>query len=88
MVDLQKWKKNLDFSCQVHNVESRWLRLLLKMADHSQPSPEAVPSQIRMTQIRDMLSKAARMRRTDSAGDLMPNVGFYIVTNKKFLMYN
>ena len=45
------------------------------MADHSQPSPEAVPSQIRMTQIRDMLSKAARMRRTDSAGDLMPNVG-------------
>lgn len=60
-------------SIVVHNVESRWLRLLLKMADHSQPSPEAVPSQIRMTQIRDMLSKAARMRRTDSAGDLMPN---------------
>lgn len=45
------------------------------MADHNQPSLEAVPSQIRMTQIRDMLSKAARMRRTDSAGDLMPNVG-------------
>lgn len=45
------------------------------MADHSQASPEAVPSQIRMTQIRDMLSEAARVRRTDSAGDLMPNVG-------------
>ena len=65
----------LFFSCQVHNVESRWLRLLFKMADHSQTSPDAVPSQIRMTQIRDMLCKAARMRRTDSAGDLMPNVG-------------
>ena len=51
--------------------------MLLKMADHSQPSAEAVPSQTRMTQIRDMLSKAARMRRTDSAGDLMPNVSFY-----------
>lgn len=45
------------------------------MADHSQASPEAVPSQIRMTQIRDMLSEAARVRRTDSAGELMPNVG-------------
>ncbi|XP_078372842.1 malonyl-CoA decarboxylase, mitochondrial-like isoform X2 [Oculina patagonica] len=60
-------------SIAVHNVESRWLSLLLKMADHSQPSVEAIPSQMRMTQIRDMLSRAARMRRTDSAGDLMPN---------------
>lgn len=44
------------------------------MADNSPPSIEDVPSQMRMTQIREMLSKAARMRRTDSAGDLMPNV--------------
>ncbi|KAJ7363447.1 hypothetical protein OS493_009601 [Desmophyllum pertusum] len=43
------------------------------MADHTQPSTEAVSSQTRMTEIRDMLSKAARMRRSDSAGDLMPN---------------
>lgn len=57
----------------VQNVESRWLRLLLKMADNSPPSTEDVPSQMRMTRIREMLSKAARMRRTDSAGDLMPN---------------
>ncbi|KAJ7314879.1 hypothetical protein OS493_039066 [Desmophyllum pertusum] len=44
------------------------------MADHTQPSTEAVSSQTRMTEIRDMLSKAARMRRSDSAGDLMPNL--------------
>ena len=66
----------MSITFQVHNVESRWLSLLLKMADHNQPSAKAVPSQMRMTQIRDMLSKAARMRRTDSAGDLMPNVSF------------
>ena len=63
---------------QVHNVESRWLELLLKMADHGPSTAEAVPSQSRMTQIREMLSRAVRMRRTDSSGDLMPNVRFYI----------
>ena len=63
---------------QVHNVESRWLNLLLKMADHGPSTAEAVPSQNRMTQIREMLSRAVRMRRTDSSGDLMPNVSFYI----------
>ena len=59
---------------QVHNVESRWVNLLLKMADHDVPTTEALPSQNRMTQIREMLSTAVRMRRTDSSGDLMPNV--------------
>lgn len=44
------------------------------MADSSPPHVEDFPSQMRMTQIREMLSKAARMRRTDSGGDLMPNV--------------
>ena len=59
---------------QVHNVESRWVNLLLKMADHDVPTTEALPSQNRMTQIREMLSTAVRMRRTDCSGDLMPNV--------------
>ena len=59
---------------QVHNVESCWVNLLLKMADHDVPTTEALPSQNRMTQIREMLSTAVRMRRTDSSGDLMPNV--------------
>ena len=58
----------------MHNVESRWVNLLLKMADHDVPTTEALPSQNRMTQIREMLSTAVRMRRTDSSGDLMPNV--------------
>ena len=58
----------------MHNVESRWVNLLLKMADHDVPTTEALPSQNRMTQIREMLSRAVRMRRTDSSGDLMPNV--------------
>ncbi|XP_027043887.1 malonyl-CoA decarboxylase, mitochondrial-like [Pocillopora damicornis] len=57
----------------VHNVESKWLRLLFKMADSSPPHVEDFPSQMRMTQIREIMSKAARMRRTDSGGDLMPN---------------
>lgn len=59
---------------QVHNVESRWVNLLLKMADHDVPTTEALPSQNRMTQIREMLSTAVRMRRTVSSGDLLPNV--------------
>ena len=69
----------VSFYCQVHNVESKWLRLLFKMADSSPPSVEDFPSQMRMTQIREMLSKAARMRRTDSGGDLMPNVNNCLV---------
>ncbi|XP_067049154.1 malonyl-CoA decarboxylase, mitochondrial-like isoform X1 [Acropora muricata] len=58
---------------QVLNVESRWLNLLFKMAEHSPSSSEVLLSGNRITQIREMLSKAARMRRTDSTGDLMPN---------------
>ena len=69
----------VSFYCQVHNVESKWLRLLFKMADSSPPSVEDFPSQMRMTQIHEMLSKAARMRRTDSGGDLMPNVNNCLV---------
>lgn len=60
-------------STAVHNVESRWVNLLLKMADHDVPTTEALPSQNRMTQIHEMLSTAVRMRRTVSSGDLMPN---------------
>ncbi|XP_015759128.1 PREDICTED: malonyl-CoA decarboxylase, mitochondrial-like [Acropora digitifera] len=43
------------------------------MAERSPSSSEVLLSGNRITQIREMLSKAARMRRTDSTGDLMPN---------------
>ncbi|KAK2570748.1 Malonyl-CoA decarboxylase [Acropora cervicornis] len=43
------------------------------MAERSPSSNEVLLSGNRITQIREMLSKAARMRRTDSTGDLMPN---------------
>ena len=66
---------------QVLNVESRWLNLLFKMAERSPSSSEVLLSGNRITQIREMLSKAARMRRTDSTGDLMPNVCLCEVLN-------
>ena len=46
------------------------------MADQHQPSDEHNPAALsqKMCQIRDMLSKAVRIQRTDCAGDLMPNV--------------
>ncbi|XP_068755668.1 malonyl-CoA decarboxylase, mitochondrial-like isoform X1 [Montipora capricornis] len=58
---------------QVHNVESRWLNLLFKMAEHTPNTSEVLPWPSGITQIREMLSKAARMRRTESSGDVMPN---------------
>ena len=51
------------------------------MADHEPLTPEAIQSQSTITQIREMLSRAVRIRRTDSAGDLMPNVS----SNQKLL---
>ena len=46
------------------------------MAEHTPNTSEVLPWPSGITQIREMLSKAARMRRTDSSGDVMPNVGF------------
>ena len=64
---------------QIKQVESNWLNLLLKMANQSQPSDVHVPgaSAERIQQIREMLSKAVRAKRTLEAGDLMPNVSTY-----------
>ncbi|XP_031549423.1 malonyl-CoA decarboxylase, mitochondrial-like [Actinia tenebrosa] len=61
------------YQYQSQLVESNWLDLLMRMADKSDDIDIPGASKDQVAQIRTMLSRAVRVKRSQEGGDLMPN---------------